>query len=48
MGRLCYGPILSWGELAIGRVVQQAVDGLGGAVGCASDWRPGGRGFEPR
>ena len=21
--------------------------GLGGAVGCASDWRPGGRGFHP-
>ena len=22
--------------------------GLGGAVGCASDWRSGGRGFDPR
>ena len=22
--------------------------GLGGPVGCASDWRPGGRGFDPR
>ena len=22
--------------------------GLGGSVGCASDWRPGGRGFDPR
>ena len=22
--------------------------GLGGSVGWASDWRPGGRGFEPR
>ena len=22
--------------------------GLGGAVGCASDWKPGGRGFDPR
>ena len=22
--------------------------GLGGAVGCASAWRPGGRGFDPR
>ena len=22
--------------------------GLGGAVGCASDWRPGGRRFDPR
>ena len=21
--------------------------GLGGSVGCASDWRPGGRGFNP-
>ena len=24
------------------------VAGLGGSVGCASDWRPGGRGFDPR
>ena len=24
------------------------IPGLGGAVGCASDWRPGGRGFDPR
>ena len=22
--------------------------GLGGSIGCASDWRPGGRGFDPR
>ena len=22
--------------------------GLGGAVGCTSGWRPGGRGFDPR
>ena len=22
--------------------------GLGGAVGCMSDWRPGGHGFDPR
>ena len=22
--------------------------GLGGSVGCTSDWRPGGRGFNPR
>ena len=22
--------------------------GLGGSLGCASDWRPGGRGSEPR
>ena len=22
--------------------------GLGGSVGCASDWTPGGRGFDPR
>ena len=30
------GNILSWRA------------GLGGSVGCASDWRPGGRGFDPR
>ena len=24
------------------------VASLGGSVGCASDWRPGGRGFDPR
>ena len=24
------------------------VVGLGGSVGCPSDWRPGGRGFDPR
>ena len=24
------------------------ITGLGGSVGCASDWRPGGRGFDPR
>ena len=24
------------------------VAGLGGSVRCASDWRPGGRGFDPR
>ena len=24
------------------------VAGLGGAVGCASNWRPGGCGFDPR
>ena len=24
------------------------IAGLGGSVGCASDWRPGGRGFNPR
>ena len=33
-------------------LIQQFTDipraGLGGAVGCASDWRPGGRGFDPR
>ena len=26
----------------------ESVAGLGGSVGCASDWRPGGRGFNPR
>ena len=24
------------------------IAGLGCSVGCASDWRPGGRGFDPR
>ena len=24
------------------------VPGLGGSVGCASNWRPGSRGFDPR
>ena len=24
------------------------IAGLGGAVGCTSDWRPGGPGFDPR
>ena len=28
--------------------LQKIQAGLGGAVGCASDWRPGGRGFDPR
>ena len=28
--------------------LSQLSAGLGGAVGCASDWRPGGRGFDPR
>ena len=28
--------------------VNVVIFGLGGAVGCASDWRPGGRGFDPR
>ena len=26
----------------------QLLAGLGGSVGCASDWRPGGRWFDPR
>ena len=26
---------------------QKRVAGLGGSVGCASDWRPGGRRFDP-
>ena len=25
-----------------------SIAGLGGAVGCTSDWRPGGREFDPR
>ena len=31
----------------IGREVKHQM-GLGGSVGCASDWRPVGRGFDPR
>ena len=30
------------------RPSQPSGAGLGGAVGCASDWRPRGRGFDPR
>ena len=26
---------------------KRVILGLGGSVGCASDWRPGGRGFDP-
>ena len=29
-------------------ILHHFLAGLGGAVGCASDWRPGGRGFDPR
>ena len=28
--------------------LELAQPSLGGSVGCASDWRPGGRGFDPR
>ena len=28
--------------------VPDSVAGLGGSVGCAPDWRPGGHGFNPR
>ena len=28
--------------------LKEYVAGLGGSVGCASDWRPGGRGIDPR
>ena len=35
-----FGPMVVMGRFAR--------TGLGGAVGCASDWRPGGRGFDPR
>ena len=31
-----------------GRAIAVTTAGLGGAAGCASDWRPGGRGFDPR
>ena len=34
--------------LILGPVVQSVVAGLDGAVECASDWRPGGHGFDPR
>ena len=30
------------------KYITKKTAGLGGAVGCASDWRPGGRGFDPR
>ena len=30
------------------RNLQYDCAGLGGSVGCASDWRPGGRGFDSR
>ena len=30
------------------RQLQEKCAGLGGSVGCASNWRPGGRGFNPR
>ena len=40
---ICGYPLLS------GAMVSKYLGaGLGGAVGCASDWRPGGRGFDPR
>ena len=29
-------------------IVSLKLAGLSGSVGCASDWRPGGRGFDPR
>ena len=29
-------------------LLQQLMAGLGGSVGCASNWRPGGHGFDPR
>ena len=42
-----YKAVLKWGRhLFSSKILVQA--GLGGAVGCASDWRPGGRGFDPR
>ena len=31
---------------SVSRLADQV--GLSGSVGCGSDWRPGGRGFEPR
>ena len=29
-------------------ILQRLKAGLGGSVGCASDWRPEGHGFDPR
>ena len=34
-------------QLWIKHCFQQKSAGLSGSVGCASDWRPGGRGFDP-
>ena len=37
-----------WIFTKLGICIDIVEAGLGGAVGCASDWRPGGRGFDPR
>ena len=36
------------GQIRASGNVGHIIAGLGGAVGCASDWRPGDRGFDPR
>ena len=45
-GLFCFAP-LSF-TLIISFFLFILLAGLGGSVGCASDWRPGGRGFDPR
>ena len=40
--------ILDYGFGTMIATTYNAVAGLGGSVGYASDWRPGGRGFDPR
>ena len=40
-------PIIACGSESIKSELQVGL-GLGGSVGCASDWRPGGHGFDPR
>ena len=39
-------PLLWLSALVITQIIR--TDGLGGSVGCASEWRPGGHGFDPR
>ena len=45
-------PITSLSPFIIEKQIESLIGtpktGLGGSVGCASDWRPGGRGFDPR
>ena len=43
-----YFGLLSPYTSAMRQWISLAQAGLGGSVGCASDWRPGGHGFDPR
>ena len=45
---MCLPCLIKWFTLNPNPVLLIFVAGLGGAVGCASDWRPGGRRFDPR